>query len=399
MRKIYFLIVGMFLLNTASAQRDSTYRIGLEGMQYKIIANGKGDLLNKGQFMELHFTNVLSDPERKDSILMSTREQGAPQIMEYDSSQIPPAYFKIFSEMRNGDSLNVKTSVDSLLKKNTGELPAFMKKGMFVYTNVKITNIYKTKEAADVAKEENNIIAEKITVEKAATLKILDDEMLANYIQEKNIIATKTKNGVYIETLKEGLGVKLDSNIFVKVNYTGKTINGVMFDSNTDPAKGHLVPLLVNLTNDLSLGNGVIPGMSEGLKMMKKGSKGNLYIPSGLGYGARGAGSEIPPNAILIFEVEVLSIVTKNKAKSEAIALQQKMMLEQRAMQAKQFKAQKRYMDSLQKADPIKAAALKKDMIEVAPEEDQSKNEIKKSSGNVRKSTKRGNPINKRKKK
>jgi FKBP-type peptidyl-prolyl cis-trans isomerase len=90
------------------------------------------------------------------------------------------------------------------------------------------------------------------------------------------------------------------------MNYTGKTLDGKMFDSNTDPSKGHVQPF------GFTLGVGqVIKGWDEGVQLLNLGSRATFFIPSGLAYGDRGAGAAIPPNAVLMFDVEVLSIDKK----------------------------------------------------------------------------------------
>jgi FKBP-type peptidyl-prolyl cis-trans isomerase len=87
------------------------------------------------------------------------------------------------------------------------------------------------------------------------------------------------------------------------MNYTGKLLNGTTFDSNVDPKFNHVTPF------EFTLGAGmVIRGWDEGLVGMKVGEKRILTIPSDMGYGARGAGASIPPNAALVFEVELLKI-------------------------------------------------------------------------------------------
>jgi len=101
----------------------------------------------------------------------------------------------------------------------------------------------------------------------------------------------------------KGLGPNAKPGKKVTMNYTGKLLNGKMFDSNTDPAKGHVQPF----TFTLGVGQ-VIKGWDEGVQQLKLGSKGTLFIPSGLGYGEHGAGGDIPPNAVLVFDVEVTGI-------------------------------------------------------------------------------------------
>lgn len=111
---------------------------------------------------------------------------------------------------------------------------------------------------------------------------------------------TTTKSGLQIETIKEGAGVSPTAADTVKVHYTGKLIDGTTFDSSVDRGQPISFPL-----------NGVIPGWTEGLQLMKVGGKSRLVIPAELGYGANGSPPTIPPNATLVFEVELLDIVKK----------------------------------------------------------------------------------------
>jgi FKBP-type peptidyl-prolyl cis-trans isomerase FkpA len=351
MRKISYLLFATAVAFTACKE---SYKKGQDGMQYKIIADGKGDLIKQGDFMELHFTSILNGGGKKDSTLNSTRDMGAPQIVTFDTAGLPPAYAAIFKQLKKGDSVSTKTLVDSLFKKQPESMPPFMKKGQYVYTNIRVVNVYKTKEEAEKASEASRVAAEAIAKAKADGLVKIDDKTITDYLAKNNIKATKTPLGAYVEITQAGTGAMLDSNVFAKVNYTGKTLSdGKMFDSNTDPAKGHLEPLSVNLTNDMSLGGGVIPGMADALKMMQKGTKGKMYIPSGLGYGARGAGGDIPPNANLVFEVEVLDIMTKAQVKADNEVKQKKMM-----------EMQKRYQDSMAKANPQAAQQMQQQQMQ-----------------------------------
>jgi FKBP-type peptidyl-prolyl cis-trans isomerase FkpA len=364
MRKISYLFLATAVI--FSACKDASFKKGEEGMEYKIIADGKGDLLKQGEFMELQFTSTLSGGSKKDSVLNSSREQGGAQIMPFDSTNLPPAYFKIFKQLKKGDSVATRTSTDSIIKKQPQgqELPAFIKKGMFIYTNIKLVNIYKTQAEADSARKLNMAAAEVVAKAKAATLAKEDDKTIAAYLAKNNITATKTANGVYVKTTQAGTGATLDSTVFAKVMYTGKTLDGKMFDSNVDPSKGHTDPLNVNLTNDMSLGGGVITGMAEALKTMQQGTKATMYIPSGLAYGPRAQSADLPANANLMFDVEIIGVMSKEQAKADNAAQQAKMMAQQKAAQAQQMAAQKKYMDSLKKADPKAAEEMQKQMMQ-----------------------------------
>jgi len=104
---------------------------------------------------------------------------------------------------------------------------------------------------------------------------------------------TTTATGLQYEILQQGQGAKPTATDTVTVNYRGTLIDGKEFDS----GNGISFPL-----------NRVIPGWTEGLQLMNEGARYRFYIPSELAYGERGAGSDIPPNAALIFEVELIKV-------------------------------------------------------------------------------------------
>ena len=106
-----------------------------------------------------------------------------------------------------------------------------------------------------------------------------------------------TASGLQYEVLTEGTGPKPKATDTVTVHYKGTLIDGKVFDSSYDRGEPISFPL-----------DRVIKGWTEGLQLMSVGSKYRLTIPSQLGYGAAGAGGVIPPNATLVFEVELLKI-------------------------------------------------------------------------------------------
>ena len=108
-----------------------------------------------------------------------------------------------------------------------------------------------------------------------------------------------TPSGLKFEDLQPGTGAEARSGQKAKVHYTGWLKSGEKFDSSVDR----------NDPFEFTLGAGqVIKGWDEGVAGMKVGGKRRLTIPAALGYGARGAGGVIPPNAELIFEVELLGL-------------------------------------------------------------------------------------------
>ncbi len=107
-----------------------------------------------------------------------------------------------------------------------------------------------------------------------------------------------TESGLQYKVIEEGTGPSPQDGDQVRVHYTGKTIDGEVFDSSVERGE----PAVFGVGQ-------VIPGWTEALKMMNVGGIWELYIPSDLAYGEQGAGDRIGPNAALIFEVELLDIV------------------------------------------------------------------------------------------
>lgn len=105
-----------------------------------------------------------------------------------------------------------------------------------------------------------------------------------------------TASGLQYETLSEGKGAVPKATNTVKVHYKGTLIDGTKFDSSYDRGEPAEFPL-----------NGVIKGWTEGIQLMKVGGKARFFIPSELAYGEHSP-SSIPPNSVLIFEVELLDI-------------------------------------------------------------------------------------------
>jgi FKBP-type peptidyl-prolyl cis-trans isomerase len=124
-------------------------------------------------------------------------------------------------------------------------------------------------------------------------------DFLAENSKKPGIIVTES--GLQYEVITEADGPKPAYENTVQVHYEGTLVNGTVFDSSytrEEPAK---FPL-----------SGVITGWAEGLQLMSVGSKYRFYIPSDLGYGERGSGSQIPPYSTLVFEVELLDIDPQN---------------------------------------------------------------------------------------
>lgn len=127
--------------------------------------------------------------------------------------------------------------------------------------------------------------------------KDLESELLAEYIKEHNIKANPTESGLYYIQKKAGKGAKAEMGKTVSVHYTGRLLDGTIFDTSEGRE-----PI------SFPLGAGrVIPGWEEGVSLMRVGEKATLIIPSSIGYGSYDAGM-IPPYSTLVFEVELVDV-------------------------------------------------------------------------------------------
>jgi FKBP-type peptidyl-prolyl cis-trans isomerase FklB len=132
-----------------------------------------------------------------------------------------------------------------------------------------------------------------------------NDKAAANLKSGKEFLDSNKKkpsvvslpSGLQYEVITDGSGEKPNSISMVTCHYHGSLIDGTVFDSSVKRGKPASFPL-----------NGVIKGWTEGLQLMSVGSKWRFFIPADLGYGDRQAGSQIGPNSVLIFEVELLGI-------------------------------------------------------------------------------------------
>jgi len=141
----------------------------------------------------------------------------------------------------------------------------------------------------------------KMEEQRAALAKLADDNKAAGetYMAEngKKKGVKTTESGLQYEELTAGKGESPSEADTVKVHYRGELIDGTEFDSSYSRNQPVSFPL-----------NGVIPGWTEGLQLMKEGGKARLVIPADLAYGPGGMGEAIGPNETLVFEVELLEV-------------------------------------------------------------------------------------------
>ena len=189
--------------------------------------------------------------------------------------------------MHVGESMSFMINSDSTFRKQfrVPIIPSFVSPDVFLRWEVTV----------DEAMTEAAFQQQKMN--EAAALQQKADDEFAAFLAENNITAQPQESGLVYVCTKKGKGPKPGYKNKVKVHYTGKLLDGRVFDSSIERGE----PI------EFQLGVGqVIQGWDEGIALMSKGEKGILYIPSNLAYGSRQAGELITPYSNLMFEVELV---------------------------------------------------------------------------------------------
>jgi len=220
-----------------------------------------------------------------DSTIKDSRKEGKP-LQDLVPPAAPAGSFKGSFEnglrlLSVGDSATIFVPVDSLFKDANQPVPPFLKRGTDVRFIVKIK---KSQSRAEFEKDMAKLSAEQTGK---------DAKLIEAYVANSGKQFTKTSTGLYASISNPGVGEGPKMGESWEVNYIGTFLDGKEFDKGA----GVAMPPVGQL----------VPGFNEALMLLKKGGKGTFVIPSALGYGAQGAAPRIPANAILVFELEVLS--------------------------------------------------------------------------------------------
>ncbi len=168
------------------------------------------------------------------------------------------------------------------------------------FTNA-VRCVFENKEPEVKPEEAQQVINAYLQELEAKATKVAK-EAGAKFLEEnaKNEGVKVTASGLQYTVEKEGTGASPKATDEVTVHYTGRLLDGTVFDSSVSRGEPATFPL-----------NRVIPGWTEGVQLMKEGGKYMFFIPSELAYGAQGIPNAIPPHSTLIFEVELIKVIKK----------------------------------------------------------------------------------------
>ena len=293
MKKLSIIILALVFTSLAFAQAPKGFETDKSGVIYKVdVANPQGKPISEGTIVHGHYTVHFGD-----SLIFSNFDKPAAPMfgaMSQNRAFKGDLIDGLFL-MKEGETFTFAFVYDSI--KKVQQVPPFFKEGDYAYYSVQIT---KAQSLEDFQREQDSIRKEQMRINDSLQLVELDRVM--EYLSN-NQISNIPFDDIYYKKLSSGSGEKPKANDQVKVHYTGKFLDGKVFDSS--------IPRNEPLSFTIGKGQ-MIKGFEIGVKLLQKGEKAVIVIPSALAYGARQRG-EIPPFSPLVFELELVDIISPNK--------------------------------------------------------------------------------------
>jgi FKBP-type peptidyl-prolyl cis-trans isomerase len=287
------IAIAFTACNSGGSSAFEGYTRAENGLHYKFFKHKENDTTAK-EGDGVVFGYVIKT-EKNDSLIVDSKTQsqdGSGYTRFLLKTSFKGGLEDGMKLMAKGDSASFIIPADSFFLKTMGmnELPKSIAKGSFLKATIVMKDILSAKQIEENQKKQQ---AEREIMMREAEGK--EKTTFDAYIADNKITTKPTESGImYIES-KKGNGKHPKPTDMVTVHYTGTLMDGTKFDSSLD--RGQPAEFLLNQ---------VIPGWTEGIQLMSKGSKGKLIIPSKMGYGPQGAGEKIPPFSPLVFEVELL---------------------------------------------------------------------------------------------
>ncbi len=317
-RRLYYLfsLVGLlivaalvFLLRT---HHHGLFKKTATGLQYQVVSKGEGPAPQKGDILLLNVCYKTG----KEMVLFNTADQELPMALPYSegAEQKEGGFEEAVNMLQKGDSFIFKLNAEKLFGEGLDYMMAQygLKKNEKIFLHLQLQDIM-TQEAYKKWETDQIAMLQKKQQEKAQLQLEEDTKVIANYLKENQIVAQVNASGLCYVIDKPGQGAQPKQGNKVKVNYTGRLLDGKVFDTSlADVAEQHGIhnPQRTYEAIAFQLGVGqVIQGWDEGIMGLRQGARARLFIPSTMAYGSHGTGNGlIPANAVLIFDIELVDV-------------------------------------------------------------------------------------------
>ena len=299
-KSVLSVSLGVMILVAVCSCKERTAYEGYEknenGLYYRLYLQNEGKTPAIGNIVETTYCCTINDT----IAVVPTMSN----LFRLEEPLFAGDFFEGLAMMHKGDSASFIVNIDSTFRTFFGrsEIPEEFKSKDVMRFDVRLDGFYTDSEyMAKIAEESWKAVLERINNMKNSYPQetAMAEEEMRNYFAKKHIDAQPTETGLVYVMNSVGDGVKPVDGQIVSVHYTGRLINGKVFDSSVKRGEPIQFPI----------GAGqVILGWDEGIKLMSKGEKGVLYLPYYLAYGDRAAGENIPAFSNMIFEVELIDI-------------------------------------------------------------------------------------------
>ncbi len=310
---IISLLLGLFMLNHGYSQKAGDFKVTANGLRYKLYKIGKDTAkpgLGDWVSLQMRYSTIIKG---KDTLLFDSKTQlkGAPVRF-----QLPPSDFRgdLYEGIRTlsaGDSALFVINADSLFLRTfrMEKRPAVIDNNADIFFFVHLLS-FDNPEA---------LINGELTA-------------LQKFIADNKISETPTASGIYIINTQKGDGIRMDTGCIVKLQMKVSLIDGKQIFSSYDRPE----PLKYTCGNKFDT-----PGLEEALVKMKKGEKSRVIVPSKMGFGDKGRGVIIPPYTTIVYDVEIVDILSKAESDAERAAAkpQEPKMNDQKSETAKNDEA------------------------------------------------------------
>lgn len=305
-------LIAITLICSLGACDNCFFKKTATGLQYKVARKGEGPGPKDGEVM---LFDILYKT-KGGKTLFNSAEQDIPIVLQYYDSvyQKDGGLKEAISMLQKGDSTIFKLSAKALLGGDFEQAAAQhnLDESSTLLLHLSVKDIMPEDAFREWEAKQYNLMQEKWK-EKAEQQLQKDVEAIDSYLKENKITAQSTASGLRYVIDQPGWGTSPQPGNKVKVNYTGKTLEGKVFDTSLAEVaekQGVHNPLRAYEPLEFELGSKqVIQGWEEGITLLKKGAKARLFIPSTLAYGEHTVGEHIKANSILIFEVELVDIL------------------------------------------------------------------------------------------
>ena len=307
--KQYIFILGLSaIVFSACGQKD--FVTTDTGLEYLKVRTGSGEKPNDGDFLMMNVAYY----DANENVMFSSADRGGALPLNYVDSVFKDngSLEEAFKLCEKGDSLILKIPAKTIFAESFRRpVPDSIAAESIITVYLGVDNVLTQDEFQTYRAEQVRIQKEK-AAEASKGQVAIDAKIIEDYLAENGIEAQSTEEGLYYVITQEGNGEMPENGNRVAVNYTGTLLDGTMFDTSVEEnakSGGVYRPERNYVPYEFPLGKRqVIVGWDIGIALLSKGAKATLYIPSALGYGARGSGAVIVPNSVLKFNVELVDI-------------------------------------------------------------------------------------------